>query len=76
MTVEKVITGLFCLQIQEQSSEVTPESSVSVEVVDKILQDGEAASKVSNVFLINILTGKRILCSTRSFVFFMNLWHF
>ncbi|XP_060797317.1 inaD-like protein isoform X2 [Neoarius graeffei] len=32
-------------QIQEQSSEAPPESSVFAEVVDKSLQDGEAASK-------------------------------
>ncbi|XP_058257347.1 inaD-like protein isoform X3 [Hemibagrus wyckioides] len=35
-------------QSPEQSSEVTPESSVSAEAVDKSLKDGEAASKKSS----------------------------
>lgn len=49
MTIREVIAVLFGPQIQEQSSEATSERSVSVEVVDKSLQDGEAASKVNDL---------------------------
>lgn len=57
VTVRGVAAVLFWPQVQEQSSEATPESSVSIEVVDKSLQDGEAASKVSDLLtLINIFT--------------------
>lgn len=75
VTIRGVIAGLFWPLIQEQLSEATPESSVSVETVDKGLQDGEAASKVRDEFF-NIFTSANEENAVLCFIFvcfFMNL---